>query len=44
MPHKFPDTIRNMPNFKEMRAYGRKLDVMKTKEKIKLFNEIKVFV
>lgn len=79
MPPKFPDAIRNMPDFKEMRAmgialaakkvfekdyeeansvlkkimdawntqivdkYGKKLDEMKTREKIKIFNKIKVF-
>lgn len=33
MPPKFPDAIRNMPNFKEMRAMGIALAAKKVFEK-----------
>jgi hypothetical protein len=35
--------IRDAWNSQIAEKYGRKLDRMKTKEKIKLFNEVKVF-
>ncbi len=37
------EKIMDAWNAKIAEKYGRKLDRMKTKEKIKLFNEIKVF-
>ncbi len=33
MPNKFPDSIRNMPNFKEMRAMGIELAAKNVLEK-----------